>query len=109
MSTFDGTIVEIPGVCVDNFVDNSFKFYFLSHCHTDHLRGLEKNEKFPSTIHCTEISAHFIRRRYPQHADAICVIQIGIAKPFHDDDCNFNVTFIPSGHCAGACKFPKIS
>lgn len=105
MSTFNGKIEEIPGVCVDKFDDNNFKFYFLSHCHTDHLQGLQTTDKFHSTIHCTEISAHFIRQRYPQHADALCVVQIGFQTVIKDEeDCHFNVTFIPSGHCAGACK-----
>lgn len=108
MSTFNGKIEEIPSVCVDKFDDINFKFYFLSHCHTDHLHGLNTTEKFHSTIFCTEISAHFIRQKYPQHCNSLTVVQIGIPVVlYYEEDDHlraFNVTFIPSGHCAGACE-----
>ncbi|KFM65290.1 Protein artemis, partial [Stegodyphus mimosarum] len=50
MSTFDGVIKEYPLISIDRFLkeeecDNyASTVYFLSHCHTDHMKGLEDKE-----------------------------------------------------------------
>ncbi|KOB74917.1 putative Artemis protein [Operophtera brumata] len=40
-ASFNGDIPEIPGIAVDNFVDTGKRAYFLSHCHADHVTGLD--------------------------------------------------------------------
>ena len=40
MSSFNGRVVELPGVVVDHFVSSNLKqghFFFLSHCHKGEL------------------------------------------------------------------------
>lgn len=41
-SSFPGKIPEIPGIAVDNFEAHNLRSraYFLSHCHSDHTKGL---------------------------------------------------------------------
>jgi DNA cross-link repair 1C protein len=102
MSTFNGEIIEIPGVCVDRFDNDKFKIYFLSHCHFDHLQGLEKEPKFP--IYCSELSSHFLKQRYPHCSDHIKIVSIGSPMIIQENDLSFQVTLIPAGHCAGSCK-----
>lgn len=43
MSTFKGIIAEIPGISVDQFQNENHnsRAFFVSHCHTDHIRGIE--------------------------------------------------------------------
>lgn len=45
-SSFPGRIVEIPGIAVDNFESKNLKSraFFLSHCHSDHTKGLFSQE-----------------------------------------------------------------
>lgn len=104
MSTFNGEIIELPGVCVDKFDDDKFEVYFLSHCHTDHLQGLENSNKINVSLYCTELSAHFLKQRYPQHEDQIKIVSIGSPLLIQEKELNFQVTFIPAGHCAGSSK-----
>ena len=48
MSDFDGPKLEFPGVSIDRFNGENFKstVYLLSHCHTDHMMGLNEPELF---------------------------------------------------------------
>jgi DNA cross-link repair 1C protein len=109
MSTFDGKIEEIPGISVDEFVDNQAKVYFLSHCHTDHMNGLSAL-KTEAPVYTTSISALFIRKKCPQ-LENVRILELGLATQvqFTQNDetplnvCNFVVTAISAGHCAGSC------
>ena len=48
MSEFSGPISEFPGVSLDHFNGDNLKstVCFLSHCHTDHMVGLNEPELF---------------------------------------------------------------
>jgi DNA cross-link repair 1C protein len=109
MSTFNGEIIELPGVCVDKFNDNNFKVYFLSHCHTDHLQGLQKPKQIKFFVYCTELSAHFLKQKFPQHEEQIRIVSVGSPLLIQEEGLNFQATFIPAGHCAGSCKHCKNS
>ena len=60
MSSFNGRVVELPGVIVDHFVGSNVKeghFFFLSHCHKDHMEGLSSptfikalKQRYKSTV-----------------------------------------------------------
>lgn len=106
MSTFNGLISEIPGVSVDEFVNAEQKCYFLSHCHSDHMKGLcllSTN----APIYMSAISALFIRRKCPQLEGNIKVLELGIATSIeyeHEGSTSsFIVTALSAGHCAGSC------
>ena len=48
MSEFSGPISEFPRVSIDHFNGENLKstVYFFSHCHTDHMVGLNEPELF---------------------------------------------------------------
>lgn len=70
MSTFSGFLDEIEHVSVDRFTEPNFRStaFFLSHCHLDHMVGLNViNEELqlPGPLYLSEISKIIIQRRYP--------------------------------------------
>lgn len=70
MSTFSGFLDEIKNVSIDRFTQLNFqsKAFFLSHCHTDHMIGLNKinsDMQLPGPLYLSEISKIIIQRRYP--------------------------------------------
>lgn len=109
MSTFNGEINEIAGIAVDYFENAELKCYFLSHCHTDHTKGLEMLQT-DAPIYTTAISALIIRSKCPHLKDNIRELEMGIptAIELDSDDgsrtSSFVVTAISAGHCAGACQ-----
>lgn len=109
MSTFDGEIVEIPGISVDNFNNNQQKCYFLSHVHSDHLKGLTRLGLVTGVhIYMTSISALFIRERYPHLVSNIRELEIGFPLEIEvllpdDRPIKFVVTALSAGHCPGSC------
>ena len=46
MSEFAGPISEFPGVSIDRFKGDNLTptVFFISHCHTDHMMGLNEPE-----------------------------------------------------------------
>lgn len=72
MSTFSGFIDGIKNVSVDRFVPFNLeesRVFFLSHCHTDHMIGLNKiseSNPLPGPLYLSEISRVILRRRYPR-------------------------------------------
>uniref|UniRef100_A0A8D8NRU3 Protein artemis n=1 Tax=Culex pipiens TaxID=7175 RepID=A0A8D8NRU3_CULPI len=111
MSTFNGFIAEIPGISVDRFTEaNRIKsnVFFLSHCHTDHMLGLQDPEPLPGPIYTSSISAVFLKHRYPQLAGCIRTLDLGTTSidmstgsyPTH-----LTVTTLPAGHCPGSVMF----
>ena len=69
MSEFAGPISEFPGVSIDRFNGENLKptVYCLSHCHTDHMVGLDEPELFESLrlynlgTYCLKVSAALLR------------------------------------------------
>lgn len=70
MSTFNGKLTEIDGVSVDEFTEKNItsRAFFLSHCHTDHMRGLNDLSSHltnGSFVYMSPISTIIINRTYP--------------------------------------------
>lgn len=110
MSTFDGEIREIPGISVDQFDNAGQKFYFLSHCHTDHMRGLFCLST-DAPLYATPITALIVSRKFPHLEANLRVLEIGAATSVEvtqtepASSLHFTVTAIPAGHCPGSCMF----
>lgn len=79
MSTFGGLIDEISGISIDEFTGLNLKskIFFLSHCHTDHTRGLSdaKND-LPGPLYLSEVSAVIIQRKFP-HLKQLKTLKLG--------------------------------
>ncbi|KAG5676880.1 hypothetical protein PVAND_006684 [Polypedilum vanderplanki] len=108
MSTFSGEIIEIPGIAVDNFTNDSVKCFFLSHCHTDHLIGIKDLSNSELPIYTTELSAMILKTQYPDLN--VKSIEIGVPTNFELEidskhETKFIVTLINGGHCIGSCMF----
>lgn len=102
MSTFLGQIQEIPLISIDNFENTNQKCYFLSHCHSDHLKGLKKLET-NAPFYTTELSALIIRKRFPELTLNIQLLNAGF--PVHiqfeseeGKEIHFIVTSLSAGH-----------
>lgn len=79
MSTFGGLIDEIPGISVDRFDNGNLnsKVFFLSHCHSDHMRGLdEAKDGLPGPLYLSEVSRVFVQRKFP-HLTNLKKLDIG--------------------------------
>lgn len=107
MSTFNGLITEIPQISIDNFETKGMKFYFLSHCHSDHLKDIENFDE-ESPLYATPISKLIVSKKYPK-INAI-ELDIGTSKNLEVANSDgsslpFIVTPLSAGHCMGACMF----
>lgn len=81
MSTFSGFLEEIKNVSIDRFTQLNFrsKAFFLSHCHTDHMIGLNEinsEVQLPGSLYLSEISKIIVQRRYPDVKNFV-VLKIG--------------------------------
>lgn len=118
MSTFFGLIEEIPGISVDRFEKNSnSSAYFLSHCHTDHMQGLDDEffkclQQCNKYFYCSCISKTFLKAKY-RYTES-CVKDIALDKKVlveyknKDNDKNTDILFvtcISAGHCPGSVMF----
>ncbi|KAB0793928.1 hypothetical protein PPYR_13548 [Photinus pyralis] len=117
MSTFNGKILEIPEISVDCF-ENANNLdslvYFLSHCHTDHMRGLS-DWRFQNSLlerpdvylYATPISVRILNHRYPQLEAKLIEIATSnstlIKIPYKNT--HLTVTALPAGHCPGSVMF----
>lgn len=82
MSTFNGIISEIDGISVDRFDGDNLnsRIFFLSHCHEDHMKGLNKNMlehlKKDSCIYVSPVSNVILKSRSPELSDYIKTIDV---------------------------------
>lgn len=109
MSTFNGQIREISSsISVDHFENIEQKCYFLSHCHTDHMKGLSLL-KTNASLYTTAISSLIIQSICPQLTKNIRVLELGITTPIElqkdeeNEAIHFNVVALSAGHCVGSC------
>lgn len=70
MSTFSGFLDGIKYVSVDRFTELNLqsKVFFLSHCHMDHMIGLNEitsEMELPGPLYLSEVSKVIVRRKYP--------------------------------------------
>uniref|UniRef100_A0AAG5DTZ8 Protein artemis n=1 Tax=Anopheles atroparvus TaxID=41427 RepID=A0AAG5DTZ8_ANOAO len=114
MSTFSGFIPELPGVAIDCFDEahrSKANAFFLSHCHADHMRGLDKNAPLPGELHLSPISGVFIRHRFPQYANMIRPFNVGeqlalkIEPPTGEASYELYVRSLSAEHCPGSVMF----
>ncbi|XP_033232136.1 protein artemis-like isoform X2 [Belonocnema kinseyi] len=119
MSTFPGPIEEIPGISVDRFENKenlSASVYFLSHCHSDHMKGLhnffiENLEKKNKFLYCSEISkailnakSNLVKSDMIKGLSALSPVVIGFNRE-KGTTVFVTVTLIPAGHCPGSVMF----
>ncbi|CRL03060.1 CLUMA_CG016399, isoform A [Clunio marinus] len=106
MSTFNGEIAQIPGISVDHFECCQQNCYFLSHCHTDHMKGLSELQT-DAPVYMTTISALFVNKKYPDLKINIKTLEYDLPVVVEDKGVvkSFVVTALSAGHCAGSCMF----
>lgn len=81
MSTFDGIIHEFPGIAIDRFEVLSSRLFFLSHCHWDHMKGLQENKDLlKGKIVLSEISAIFVKKQFGVLDENLCVLKVSAGK-----------------------------
>ncbi|KAI4747442.1 hypothetical protein E4T50_02249 [Aureobasidium sp. EXF-12298] len=128
MSTFDGIVREFPYIRIDNFTNYPDEppplACFLSHVHSDHLRGLES---FKSTfIYCTAQTRELLLRleKYPHRMNFARGIlesrkqtyrrlknhikSIPLETPTEIELApgqSIRVTLFDANHCLGSCMF----
>ncbi|XP_012531392.1 protein artemis [Monomorium pharaonis] len=115
MSTFLGLIEEIPGISVDRFDGKNLysSAYFLSHCHTDHMRGLNQQffehlKQYKKYLYCSRISKVFLETKYNIETcvkDIDIDNKISIEYKSQGSKTNLFVTCISAGHCPGSVMF----
>jgi DNA cross-link repair 1C protein len=124
MSSFPGKFKEYDFISIDRFnYDNlSSSLFFLSHCHEDHMIGLNDPAFFACLqkqnykLYCHEITAAFLLTdaRYSSlrsHISALkanetYVIDIPSSSCSSDDVANtISVTLLPAYHCPGSVMF----
>ncbi|XP_062551551.1 protein artemis-like [Armigeres subalbatus] len=115
MSTFSGFFSEIPGISADRFEEVNrvqSRVFFLSHCHMDHMQGLNLEDPLPGPLYASPISGVFLKHRFPQITESIRSIEIGdtISISLESTEDNqtpqeVQVTAIPAGHCPGSIMF----
>ncbi|XP_050301996.1 protein artemis [Anthonomus grandis grandis] len=114
MSTFEGIIKEIPGISVDRFDGKNLNStaFFLSHCHSDHMSGLNtvsfQNKLITDnlTLYVSSVSAEILKRLYPEiqkNVQTLPVEQCSVVKVHNE--WHVSVTCIPAGHCPGSVMF----
>lgn len=111
MSTFGGKIQEIPEISVDRFDgENLFsEAFFLSHCHTDHMKGLEEVffENLIKTnryLYASEISCIILKKKYSVRSNLIPLCPFSPTNVFLCGK-SISVISLPAGHCPGSLMF----
>lgn len=106
---------EIDYISIDEFTGENLKSYayFLSHCHTDHMKGLASSEfetalqKNNAFIYMSAVSKSIIEKMYSWLIKYIKELNIE-GKNYVDIpsiDTTITVTLIPAGHCPGSVMF----
>lgn len=118
MSTFLGLVQEIPGISVDRFDGENLNSsaYFLSHCHSDHMKGLSsvffRNlERYNKYLYCSPISKIILEAKYNLETPT-CIQEIPVDETMiiehvneNDDTGALSVKCISAGHCPGSVMF----
>jgi len=90
---------------VDDFSKGAL-VYFLTHAHTDHLRGLRDTWR-EGRIYCTEVTKQLILLKYPGLNERLFrVLSVGETKLIVlNESYSLCVTVLDAYHCAGSCMF----
>ena len=123
MSKFPGVFPDLPGVRCDQFqqlVSDSgevkAQHLFLSHCHSDHMLGLDNIDKVlaasPHTkLYCSMISSSFVLTQFkdkiqPQHViELMNNVPVDVTVRHETGDYQLRVTAVDAGHCPGSVMF----
>ena len=121
MSEFDGPIEEFPLVSVDRFDKENLNstVYLLSHCHADHMVGLDalafaERLKYKSLkLYCHRVSVALLKslplynHLYPYLVplDTDTPVTINVANEDGSVCYLMELTLIASGHCPGSVMF----
>jgi len=126
MSTFDGIVKEFPHIRIDNFVRNGMPplACFLSHVHSDHLRGLEsfkspfvycsaatkelllRLEKYPHRMNFTKGILESRKQTYRHLKTLLRPIPLHTPTDIELAPGNvIRVTLFDANHCTGAVMF----
>jgi len=127
MSKFEGVFAHLPGVSCDRFNGANLESdqFFLSHCHADHMVGLDsenfhqklasKNHvKVNNKIYCSAISKTFILKKFAARgldSKWICVLPhnsprtVNVFNKAKAAMFKLRVTAIPANHCPGSVMF----
>ncbi|KAG7312305.1 hypothetical protein JYU34_001785 [Plutella xylostella] len=120
-SSFHGKIFEVAGISVDNFEEHNLqsRAFFLSHCHSDHTKGLFSS-KLLRTLECngiyiymSELTAAIISddcNGDPSLMNKIVKLDYGttvvtLPSYFGYEEQHLRVTLIKAGHCLGSVMF----
>lgn len=103
--SFDGCIREFPGICVDKF-NKPGRVYLLTHCHSDHLVGLDA-KSFGQKVYCSRITKELTILNEKYCNAAAFLYPIDFNRPFtvYVEGCYVKITLIPAYHCPGATMF----
>ena len=120
MSELAGPISDFSGVSIDHYNDENLKSTvdFLSHCHTDHMAGLNEPELFEKLKHynfkvfCNKTSAALLSALplylpltpYIKQLDSDNEKTLKVSSEC-DVTHGLTVTFVPAGHCPGSVMF----
>ena len=120
MAEFAGPISEFPGVSIDRFNGEDLKstVFFLSHCQTDHMVGLNEPELFEKLKYCNlkiychkvlvallnalPLYVHLTPYILPLDSDKETTLNVSLEG---DETHTVTVTLIPAGHCPGSVMF----
>ena len=98
-SKFKGFIADVPFIRVDYITKEMDYLYFVSHAHTDHLMGLNKEVK----IHCTEPTGLYLQLKFDIPCNNIIILkQRQIINHKNKELC---VELLDANHCNGSCMF----
>lgn len=131
MSTFAGMMNEFAGISIDRFDNDNLnsKIFFLSHCHMDHMVGLNDPNGIPGPLYVSPITSIIIRKQFPQIKDIVVLkangkrslniqfmlCNVGHSFPLESTPIKYTnvdgmtqyvtVTTLPAFHCPGSVMF----
>jgi len=128
MSCFSGSFASLPGVRCDRFEKfggeggmTAADQFFLSHCHTDHMVGLDelgrylrrkaKGSRINNKLYCSSISKAFMKDRFKIPEKAIVELMPNQPKTVHVYDKSdhsmyyIKITAFGANHCPGSLMF----
>ncbi|RZC42576.1 Lactamase B 2 and/or DRMBL domain containing protein [Asbolus verrucosus] len=113
MSTFRGKLAEIPEISIDRFdeVNLDSQAFFLSHCHTDHMVGLDSSDFQQKLVengrflYLSHVSAEIIKKQHPKIADNLVELDQYSPTTVALEGKYISVIPVPAGHCPGSVMF----
>lgn len=119
MSTFGGLVEEIPGISIDRFDGTNLEstIFFLSHCHTDHMVGLNSPNflnalmrKKHVYLYASPVTVQILKCKFPELAPKLKKLPVNVPTlvvfPYNSQKyLTITVTPLTAGHCPGSVMF----